>query len=359
MSEIWPFDIKSGLSIYEHDSIRPFKCLLLMPFEDRFNQISELIEKAVKEVLNSLLGPHSMQLPKIERIDWITSTGVIQQEIWQKIAEADLVFCDITGYNPNVMFEAGVCSAWKKITQVVFIKDHFFKQESAFDIAPIRYTEYKLTTEGIEDFYSKVCEHTKNVIISFPDQQGVKPKIELPLQIDFKDNQDDLRIYTPPLSHRRILDQSLEFGSLSFFPFSWASIGKEQFKNFKLEFSARFVNPLKEDSWIGIGMRSQHFYANYSHLYYLKKDGTIAITEPNEDPPSFYENKILREPTKINTDAYYHFRILLNESTMDVQIDNFHPKPFEVIKMKKVFGPGLLRFQSSKSWMAIKDIKLE
>ena len=31
----------------------------------------------------------------------------------------------------------------------------------------------------------------------------------------------------------------------------------------------------------------------------------------------------------------------------------------EEIKMKKVFGPGLLRFQSSTSWMAIKDIKLE
>ena len=202
-------------------------------------------------------------------------------------------------------------------------------------------------------------ELTKQVIIAFPDQEGVKPKIELPLQIDFKDNQDDLRIYTPPLSHRRILDQSLEFGSLSFFPFSWASIGKEQFKNFKLEFSARFVNPLKEDSWIGIGMRSQNFYANYGHIYYLRKNGSIFITEPNEKPPFFYEDKLLREPITIDTDAYHRFRILFNESTMDVQIDDFHPKAFEVKKMEKVFGPGLLRFQSSTSWMAIKDIKLE
>lgn len=257
------------------------------------------------------------------------------------------------------MFEAGVCSAWKNITQVVFIKDHFFKQQSAFDIAPIRYTEYELTTEGIKDFYSKVLKLTENVIIAFPDRQGMNPRIELPLQIDFKDNQDDLRIYTPPFSHRRILDQSLEFGSLFFFPFSWASIGKEQFLNFNLEFSARFVNPLKEDSWIGIGMRSQNCYANYGHIYYLKKDGSIVITEPNEEPPSFYEDKILRKPTKIDTDAYHHFHILFNELTIDVQIDNFHPKPFEVIKMKKVFGPGLIRFQSSTSWMSIKDIKLE
>lgn len=126
MSEVWPFHIKNRSSIDDYDSIRPFKCLLLMPFEKRFNQVAEIIETAVNEVISSIFLPYSMQLPHIERLDWITSSGVIQQEIWQKIADADLVFCDITGYNPNVMFEAGVCSAWKNITQVVFIKDHFF-----------------------------------------------------------------------------------------------------------------------------------------------------------------------------------------------------------------------------------------
>lgn len=196
------------------------------------------------------------------------------------------------------------------------------------------------------------------MIVAFPDKQGKCPKIELPLQIDFDDNRDDLRIYTPPFAHRRITNKSLEFGSLFFFPFSWASISKEQLLNFKIEFSARFVNPLKEDSWIGIGMRSQNYYANYAHIFYLRKDGSIVITEPNEEPPKFYEDKVLREPTKINTDVFCTFQILFNESILDVQIDDFHPEPFDVKKLKKVFGPGLLRFQSSNSWMAIKHIKL-
>jgi len=42
---------------------------------------------------------------------------VIQQEIWREIEEADLIFCDITGYNPNVMFEAGACAAWKEMNR--------------------------------------------------------------------------------------------------------------------------------------------------------------------------------------------------------------------------------------------------
>lgn len=358
MSEVWPFDIKKRSSINDFDSMRPFKCLLLMPFEKRFNQVAELIEQAVRQRVSSILLPYSKQLPEIERLDWITSSGVIQQEIWQKISDADLVFCDITGYNPNVMFEAGVCSAWKNITQVVFIKDHFFKQQSAFDIAPIRYTEYESTTEGLKDFYKKIFKLTENVVIAFPDQQGNSPKIELPFQIDFKDNRDDLRIYTPPFAHRRVINKSLEFGSLFSFPFSWASIGKDQFLNFQLEFSARFVNPLEEDSWIGIGLRSQNYYANYAHIFYLRKDGSIVITEPNEEPPKFYEDIVLREPTKINTDVFYNFQISFDESKLDVQIDDFHPKPFDVKKLKKDLGPGLLRIQASKSWMAIKHIKL-
>jgi hypothetical protein len=130
MSEIWPLDVKNKLSGGATDALRPFKCLLLMPFEGRFNQVVEVINKAVLEKIKSLgdILPET-ELPQIERLDWITSSGVIQQEIWQKIDEADLVFCDITGYNPNVMFESGVCAAWKEMKQVVFIKDRFFKQQ--------------------------------------------------------------------------------------------------------------------------------------------------------------------------------------------------------------------------------------
>jgi len=77
-----------------------------MPFEDRFDDIASLIHDTAIEVFEQYKD--FFALPQIDRLDWVTSAGAIQQQIWQKIVEADLVFCDITGYNPNVMLESGV-----------------------------------------------------------------------------------------------------------------------------------------------------------------------------------------------------------------------------------------------------------
>ena len=357
MSEIWPFDVKARFSSGAIDAIRPFKCTLLMPFERRFNQVAEIIRSTVSEMVEDFAKNFGMEVPVIKRLDWVTSSGVIQQEIWQEIAEADLVFCDITGYNPNVMFESGVCAAWKEMGQVVFIKDHFFRQQSAFDIAPIRYTEYELTSDGMQSFRSKVARLTMDVLIGFPDRQGSSPSTLLPLEIDFKDNQDDLRIYTPPFAHRRVIDGALEFGSRGFFAHSWASIGKESFLNFTLEFSARFSNSLPHPAYIGVGLRSQHYYANFAHILYLNRDGSIVITEPNEETPNFYEDTVLRQTTPIDLVADHRFRVVFNESILSVEVDDFS-HTLQVPQMKKVFGPGLIRFQAARSWMAIKHVKV-
>jgi hypothetical protein len=42
---------------------------------------------------------------------------------------------------------------------------------------------------------------------------------------------------------------------------------------------------------------------------------------------------------------------------MNLQVDDFS-ESFEVAKMKRVSGPGLIRFQPYKSWMAIKEAKV-
>lgn len=358
MSEIWPLDVNNKLSRVAMDAIHPFKCLLLMPFEARFDQVAEILHKTVSETIKSFGATQfEAELPEIKRIDWVTSSGVIQQDIWKEITEADLVFCDITGYNPNVMFEGGVCAAWKEMNQVVFIKDRFFKQQSAFDIAPIRYTEYELTTDGIEKFRDKVVKLTSDALIGFPDRQGDTPRLTWPLEIDFKDNQDDLRIYTPPYAHRRVAKEWLEFGSTTHFSHSWASVGKEKFYCFQLDFIARFSNPNPISAYIGVGLRSQHYYANFAHFVYLTRDGRIWITEPNEEPPEFYKGKELRPAKQIDLDADHHFRVVFNQSILSIEVDDFS-QGFEVAQMKKVFGPGLIRFQPYRSWMAIKKVKV-
>ncbi|MBM3241846.1 hypothetical protein FJZ31_36715 [Candidatus Poribacteria bacterium] len=356
MSEVWPFDVKSKMYYAAQDSIRPFKCLLLMPFEQRFNWVAETIRSMVQEEVIKYLG----QLPEIKRLDWVTSSKVIHEEIWTEIYEADLIFCDITGYNPNVMFECGICAAWKDKDSVVFIKDATVEQKPAFNIAPIRYTEYCSTRDGIELFREKVRTHSQNTLIRYPDFQGSAPEIKLPLEINFEGNRDDNRIYTPPFAHRRVIDGGLEFGSMSVFSHSWATVGKTKFHNFDLEFSARFspVPPLHDGpAFIGVRLRSQHWSSPFGHILYLNRNGEIVIDEPNEDPPKFYEANKLRGETPINLASEHYFHIVFNESILSVELDDFF-RTFQVAQMKRVLGPGLIRFQAFGSWMIIKCLRI-
>jgi hypothetical protein len=327
-----------------------------MPFESRFNVIAEEISSCLKEVHDSSLKIFSMSLPEIKRMDWVTSSGAIQNEIWEEIARADLIFCDITGYNPNVMFENGVAAALKRMTQVVFIRDKFFKQQSPFDIAPIRYTEYELTSDGLPRFRDKVKKLIDDTFKGFPDDLIETIPISFPANIDFQGNHDDLRIYTPPSAHRRVVDGALEFGSIFVFSESWASLGNVRVLNFDLEFEAAFRNPASDEAWIGVGLRSQHFYANFAHLLYLKKDGSIVLTQPNEIAPTFYTDKQLRGTTRIDLSGFHHFHIRFTQDILLLEIGDFSIS-LEVARMPKVFGPGLIRFQSSLSWMAIKGIR--
>ena len=44
MSEVWPLDVVNRVRKAAIDKLRPFKCLLLMPFESRFNCIADEIK---------------------------------------------------------------------------------------------------------------------------------------------------------------------------------------------------------------------------------------------------------------------------------------------------------------------------
>lgn len=359
MSEIWPFDVWNKESLSPRDSSKSFKCLLLMPFEKRFDQVAEVIQKLVEERVKSFPSLLTPAEPIVERVDWVDSTGVIQQDIWKRIIESDLIFCDITGYNPNVMFECGVCTGWKKIHNIVFIKDRFFKQEWAFNLASFRTFEYEMTSDGMERLNKVLRGLVWQALIEYPDGQGESPKISLPLEIDFERNRDTSLIYTPPFAHRRMIEDRLEFGSSQNFNSSWATIGKERFNHFHLEFQAKFSNVRDEkEAWIGVGLHSQHCSPGLAHIFYLRSNGMIIMAEPNENPPKFYEDKILNDQRQMDTKKDHTFRIYFDRNILNVEADDFLSH-FEIDQMPKVLPAGLIRFQSYRCWMALRKVKLK
>jgi hypothetical protein len=65
-------------------------------------------------------------------------SGIIQHRIIQNLHSDDIVVCDVSGKNPNVMFELGIRLAFDKPT--IIIKDD--KTDYSFDTAIIEHIEY-------------------------------------------------------------------------------------------------------------------------------------------------------------------------------------------------------------------------
>ncbi|TVZ23155.1 hypothetical protein JM84_2073 [Dokdonia sp. Hel_I_63] len=87
--------------------------------------------------------------------------GVIQKRIIQNLYNNPIVVCDVSGKNPNVMFELGLRLAFDKPT--IIIKDD--KTDYTFDTSPIEHLEYPrdlrfTKIKKFKDNLSKKIEHT-------------------------------------------------------------------------------------------------------------------------------------------------------------------------------------------------------
>lgn len=110
-------------------------CFVMMPISDgagyetgHFNRVYEHLFKPAIEAAGFAY----------ERADDITKTDYIVVNIVKKIIEADMVLCDLSSRNPNVLYELGLRHAYQK--KVVLVKD--IRTEKIFDVQGLRYTEY-------------------------------------------------------------------------------------------------------------------------------------------------------------------------------------------------------------------------
>jgi hypothetical protein len=84
---------------------------------------------------------------------------VIIRSIVQNVYKDEIVICDVSGMNPNVMFELGMRLAFDK--PVVIIKDEVTR--FSFDISTIEHLVYprSLRYQSIQDFKKKLAEKIK------------------------------------------------------------------------------------------------------------------------------------------------------------------------------------------------------
>lgn len=134
---------------------KSLECGLVMPISamdgysaEHWIEVKSIITDAVKDI-----DVYAFDIKLVSDADDI---GVIQKRIVQNLYHSDIVICDVSGKNPNVMFELGMRLAFDKPT--IIIKDN--KTGYSFDTGVIEHLEYPsdLRFSKIVDFKSRLAK---------------------------------------------------------------------------------------------------------------------------------------------------------------------------------------------------------
>lgn len=118
--------------------VNPRLCFVIMPFN---SQMDELYEYCIKPIIVDVnLEPL--------RADEIYSVEPVIDDIETNIKRAGVLIADLTGKNPNVLYELGFSHAFGKPTVIITQNE----DDVPFDVRHRRYIHYTLKTKGYELF---------------------------------------------------------------------------------------------------------------------------------------------------------------------------------------------------------------
>lgn len=125
------------------------------------------------------------------RADLVAASNYIIIDILRKIVESDMVICDLSGRNPNVLYELGVRQAFNLPT--VLIKDQITPR--IFDIQGLRCADYRHSLRI--DEVQKEQENIRNAIVETTEKPndfnsmiqllGVSPAV-LPARVELSND---------------------------------------------------------------------------------------------------------------------------------------------------------------------------
>lgn len=112
-------------------------------------------------VLEVLVRPACREIGyEIIRADELNEPGSITEQVVNRLLDAKLVIADISGRNPNVLYEVALCHA-KPVPLVIIGDEHSLP--APFDIAPNRVLQYKSDeVAGMKDLIPKLHEFIRH-----------------------------------------------------------------------------------------------------------------------------------------------------------------------------------------------------
>ncbi len=86
---------------------------------------------------------------------------IIMEDIWVSINQAAFIVSDVTGKNPNVMYELGIAHTFAKPT--ILITQNV--SDLPFDCKYLRHLEYKNELEGYQAFKDRFRDMIKGYLL--------------------------------------------------------------------------------------------------------------------------------------------------------------------------------------------------
>ena len=121
---------------------------MIMPFQEQFLKLYEVMKKKLKDEFSFYNAGD------------LDNQQNILQDIVEGIANADIVIADVTGLNPNVFYELGLCHALNK--KVILITQNM--SELPFDIRAYRANEYSTDFWKMDEFIEKIAGYIRGAI---------------------------------------------------------------------------------------------------------------------------------------------------------------------------------------------------
>lgn len=122
---------------------------VMMPFSRDFDPVHETIRIACSD-----LGLAT------RRVDEIYGPQKIMDDIFSTIAQSQVVVGDLTGRNPNVLYETGLAHALDRDVVITVQND----QDVPFDLRHIRFIKYLQNTEGLVRLRVELRESLREVL---------------------------------------------------------------------------------------------------------------------------------------------------------------------------------------------------
>jgi len=360
-SSIWPYEYLKEPHDLPRKHSNHLVCFLICPFkpQDQYDDLFDFIQDICNHVGLSIGAE-----VECVRADKIATPGVIHQDIWTYLQMADVIIADVTEQNGNVMLELGVAASCRDKEQVIIIRDKDDTQPVLFDISPARHLLYKRNLFGALDFRTRLEHALIHALTPAPYTPPSFDEPVPPIKLDLTSRDDHQVLLSPSVALRRQLSDGIEFGSWYVFRNSWLTVGQASYRNIHIEAELKFTelapNVSPGDAWIGIMLRSNHFFADYGHLIYVRDDGKVMHTVPlNEylkdtnDPPIGNLT-----PFTPSTPIWLSFDLRFDEVALAGNVNGVSVN-LPVAKMPYTYNAGLIRVQTFRARACLRRLSVE